>query len=244
MPQTETVMRVHSYPGFYSHGISIRDWYPWWNLALDGRLRSPDYLALVDEGLAAAHTPIRDIPIESLRHRGTPQGVLSPRASWYVWAAAEVRNRGEIGIGLDNPVQLPQDQLDRIVRIGDIELEFEARRREVNPDAASRLSSLYVADDTSPGHAHIRQMLGPDVLILRVAIPAALRVSKVDTAWFERYLQNPRPEFIDQYWASTPASHDCSTWEYLVDGMIQVDDPDLLSYIRTHGAHLSLAPPE
>lgn len=242
MPTTAPTMTISSYPGHYSHGINIRDWYPCWNLALDGCLRSPDFAAHCDPGLAAVHTSIRDIPIKSLRKFGTSHGVLSPRASWYVWAAAVVRNRGHIEIGLHNPTQLSRDDLERIVRIGDIELEFEAFRRDINPDAPSRLSSLYAADDTSLGHAHIRQMLGPQALILRVSIPAALRVTKVDTAWFDRYVDNPNPEFIRQYWRSVPSFQDCTTWEYLIDGMIQVDDPDGLAYIRKHGAHLALVP--
>jgi len=225
------------YPGRFIHGINIYDWYPCWNLALCGRLWSPDFAALCDPGLAAAHVPLRDVSIQSLRTGGIPQGVPTPRATWYVWAAAWVRRGGHIGIGLENTQWEPPERLDKILKLGDIELSFEDIRRKVLPDGASRLASLYVADDSDLGRAHVRKMLGATVHILKVTIPLALRVTKCDTRWFELYYQDPKPEYVESYWSSTAFDDLTPTWEYLVDGMIEVDDPAGLKYIREFGAH-------
>ena len=224
------------YPGRYVHGINLGDWYPCWNLALAGRLWSPDFMALADPGLAASHQSLRDVPIDVLRTTGVPQGVPTPRATWYVWAAAWVRRGGQVGIGTENTRWLPQQNLDKIIRLGDIELSFEEARRRILPDGASRLASLYVADDSDAGRAHVRSMLDEDIYILRVTIPLALRVTKVDTKWFELYCGDPKSEYLERYWSSAPFNAAAPTWEYLVDGMIEVDDPASLEHIRKFGA--------
>jgi hypothetical protein len=79
-------------------------------------------------------------------------------------------------------------------------------------------------------------MLGPGVFLLRVRIPAAIVVTKVDTAWFDAYLARPQPEYIENYWRSVPYSKAVPTWEYLVEGVIEADDPKALKYLREHGA--------
>jgi hypothetical protein len=228
------------YPGKFIHGIDLGDWYPCWNLALCGRLSSPDFAALCDPGLAASHRPLRDVPIDVLRVSGVPQGVPTPRATRYVWAAAWVRNGGHVGIGVDNTQWLPKGDLEKILALGDTELAFEEVRRKVLPDGASRLASLYVADDSETGRAHVRRMLGWNVRILKVIIPLCLRVTRVDTKWFELYCREPKVEYIEKYWSSAPFDPPSPTWEYLVDGLIEVDDPEGLSYIRSHGAHLNI----
>lgn len=225
------------YPGRFIHGINIGDWYPCWNLALAGRLWSPDFAALADPGLAAAHQPLRDVPIEVLRTSGVPQGVPTPRATWYVWAAALVRRGGHVGIGAGNTKWLPSAELDKILRLGDIEVAFEEVRRNLLPEGASRLASLYLADDSDVGRAHVRAMLGVDILILRVTVPLALRVTCVDTKWFDLYCHDPKPQYIENYWSSVPADPAAATWEHLVDGMIEVDDPQGLAQICEFGAH-------
>jgi hypothetical protein len=174
--------------------------------------------------------------IEVLRTTGLPQGVPTPRATWYVWAAAWVRRGGHVGIGTENTRWLPQHNLDRILRLGNIELSFEEARRHILPDGASRLASLYVAEDSEPGRAHVRSMFDADIHLLRVTIPLAMRVTKVDTKWFELYCLDPKPEYIEKYWTSTPSSGSALTWEYLVDGMIEVDDPASLEHVRKFGA--------
>lgn len=225
------------YPGRFVHGVNISDWYPCWNLTLAGRLWSPDFTALTDPGLAAVHQPLRDVPIHVLRTTGVPQGVPTPRATWYVWAAAWVRRGGHVGLGTENTQWFPQEDLDKILRLGNIELAFEEARRKLLPDGASRLASLYLADDSDLGCTHVRAMLGGNILILRVTVPLALRISRVDTKWFDLYCHEPNPEYIEKYWSLAALDPAAPMWEYLVDGMIEVDDPEGLAHIREFGAH-------
>ena len=140
-----------------------------------------------------------------------------------------------MGIRSENTRWLPKPNLDKILRLGDIELSFEEVRRRILPDGASRLASLYVADDSDVGRAHVRSMLGADIHILAVTIPLSLRVTKVDTKWFELYCHDPKPQYIEKYWSSEQCNAAAPTWEYLGDGMIEAD-PASLEHVRKFGA--------
>lgn len=226
--------------GHFIHGVDLDDWYPCWNLALSGRLSSPDFFATVDPGTAAVHGRIRDTPIEDLRTKGLPSGIPTPRAAWCVFAAAVARNGGSVGIGTTNTEWLSAEDLDMFRRRGDIELAFEECRRSVAPDAPSRLSSLYIAEDSPAGRTHVRQMLGEHIHVLRVTVPIAVRVHRADTQWFDRYCRDPNPLYIENYWRSVRAGGDSETWELLVDGVVQADDPAGLDHLRQFGAHLKI----
>jgi hypothetical protein len=232
------MVEIKPYPGDFIHGININDWYPCWNLALCGRLYSPDFAALCDPGLAASHRCVKDLSIEALKQAITPIGVVSPRAAWYVWAAAIIRSGGHVGIGSIDTKWLPKSEMDRIVRIADIELAFEEVRRYIAPNAVSRLACIWVAENTSIGKAHILSMLGSNILILKVTIPSATGVSKVDTSWFDLYWKNSKQECIENYWQGVALDPNVPKWEYLVDGVVEVNDPEGLEKIRKEGGHL------
>lgn len=200
---------------------------------------APDFAAMCDPGLRAAHKSVRDVSVDFLRVNGLPQGTMTPRASWYIWAAALIRRGGHVGIGMENTQWLPREKLDRILALGDIELELEETRRKVAPEEASRLCALWVAEDSEAGESHVRAMLGPDVLVLRVSIVAAIRFTRVDTTWFDLYCQSRKAEYANKYWSGTACDRG-PKWEFLVEGCIEAIDPEQLEYIRTHGAHLEL----
>jgi hypothetical protein len=235
------MIETKPYPGDFIHGINLNDWYPCWNLALCGRLYSPDFAALCDPGLAESHRCVKDLSIQALKQSGTPMGVLSPRTSWYVWAAAIIRSGGHVGIGNIDTNWLQKEEMDKIVLIGDIELAFEETRRNIAPNAVSRLACIYVAENTFIGQEHIRSMLGPNILILKVTIPNATGVSKVDTSWFDKYCDDPNQKYIEQYWQAVALNSNVPKWEYLVDGVIEVNDPQGLEKIRKQGDHSTLS---
>jgi hypothetical protein len=224
-------------PGRFIHGVDLEDWYPCWNLALSGRLYSPDFAASLNPNLADSHRAIRDVPIEELR-AGLPVGTPTPRAVWQLGAAAIVRSGGKVGIGVNHTQWCSPERADQLRASGDVELAFEAGRRQFRPEAPSRLSCLYLAEDSDSGRAHVRAMLGPGIHLLRVAIPWVARVARVDTAWFDAYCRHPDPIFVQNYWQAVPKNPSSSTWEILLDGGIQVDDPEGLKHLKSQGAHL------
>lgn len=227
-------------PGHFIHGVDLDDWYPCYNLALSGRLLSPDFLAVVDPGVAATHRRIRDTPLEELRDKGLPVGAPTPRATWCVFAAAIARSGGRVGIGTTHTQWFSTQEAESFRKRGDIELAFEESRRSIAPDAPSRLSSLYVAEDSEAGRTHVRRMLGKHIHIVRVSVPVAARAHRGDTAWFDHYCLSPNPAYIENYWRSEPAGSDSGTWEILVDGVVQVDDAAGLEHLRKVGAQLTV----
>jgi hypothetical protein len=202
--------------GYFLHGVNLDDWYPCWNLALSGMLTSPDFMASIEPGFSGRHHRIRDATLEELRTIGLPRGVPTPRAVSSLFAGA-----------------VPTQDVSR----HRIELAFESGRREVAPEAPSRLSSLYLAEDSEAGRAHVRDMLGPDIHILRVVVQVAARTHLGDTRWYDLYCKDPDPTFIVKYWQSVPSGSDPATWEILIDGQIRVEDKEGLEHLRVHGAH-------
>lgn len=223
--------------GYFLHGINLDDWYPCWNLALSGTLTSPDFMASIEPGFSSCHQRIRDVPLEELRMAGLPRGMPTPRAVWALFAGTVASRGGHLGMGIGNTRWLPRSETDECVSRREVELAFEQGRREVAPEAPSRLSSLYLAEDSDVGRTHIRNMLGPDMHILRVVVAAAVRVHRADTRWYDRYCAERDPNYITNYWQSLPAGSDPATWEILLDGQIRAWDEEGLEYIKNHGAH-------
>lgn len=111
-----------------------------------------------------------------------------------------------------------------------IELDFEAKRRLVSPESPSRLECLYVADNENT----IRQIFPNDqnLIILKVIIVEALRFKKADYKWIDRYRDETNLQYIEDYWLSRQCDEGVNNWEYLVDGLIMVDDPEGIGALR------------
>ncbi len=104
-----------------------------------------------------------------------------------------------------------------------LELEFEVGRRKISPESPSRLDCLYVADNEDT----IRQMFLDDanLIILKVNIVEALRFTKADYKWYDKCYAEWNPQYIENYWRSIQCDEGANNWEYLVDGLIMVNDP-------------------
>lgn len=125
-----------------------------------------------------------------------------------------------------------------MLRLGDIEIAFERRRRVVAPNAASRLTSLYAVEHSKDGRSVIDRMFprGSDRLILTVSLVAAIRVTRVDSAVYETYRKCVSDEVIDNYWSGLPSETRRPRWEFLLEGMLRVDDEKGMRKVRQFGA--------
>lgn len=137
----------------------------------------------------------------------------------------ELRRNGQ------NQGGLTPRAIERLNNFSDsIELEFEEARRRISPESASRLDCLYVADNKET----IRQMFpnDPNLIILKINIVEALRFTKVDFKWMEKYYDEMNRQDIENYWLSVPYDNETNNWEYLVDGLIMLDDPEGIETLR------------
>ena len=112
------------------------------------------------------------------------------------------------------------------------------------PKAASRFSSIWLAERTPEDEALIRAMLdgGAHIFIALVRITHRLALTRADARWFDDFLNFVKEQFIQNYWTGVPHK-DGPLWEYLLDGSIELESAGDPTYIRTHAAKLSGAGP-
>lgn len=205
-------------PSIFIHAIDPDDTMAVHSLGLIKSLTSAEYGPRAPDGRS-----IRDIPLDELA-RVTSLGTMSPRAAWYVWAAAIIRGGGHVGIGVEPyPTRwATKDAEEKFVRIGDMELEFEKVRRALAPNAPSRLSCLWIAEDSPAARSGVEKMFGGRRKILKVRVPHAQRLVNADHAWIDEYMNTSDLSAIENYWKSVPhPAHEF--WEFLLDGRIELD---------------------
>jgi len=216
-------------------------WYPILQFSENGFLPSPDYIASQDSNFAEKHTSIRNIKIENLRTGDEGLGGLTPTAGDYVVLARKLR-RGAKGLRVDK---------DKILRRSEIELEIEECRRKYAPNAVSRLNCIYLVDDEKVLH----NMFGDVSMdyVFKVKICQQLNYSKVDVQWYHMYSESrsissddvdywsiDNEECLKKYWTSVPFDERVNNWEYLVDGLIGLENPKDLKRIQAMRKDLRL----
>jgi hypothetical protein len=222
-------------PGRYLHGVHLQDLARWNNFVQVGWHFASGWAEL-DPAFAGLET-VRETSIAKLRD-DPPANVTTAFAGSTVYTAALIRRFGRVGRGVEHTVWLTEAEKQGCLAAADVELLFEKERRRTAPDAASRLASLFVVDDTPAGERHLREMLGasPDIMALRVEIPAAIRFTKADTRWLEAAWKDPEVELAEQYWAGTRFSAEEDRWEYLVEGILRMTSKKQLVKLRQAGA--------
>lgn len=242
-----SVVRLAGLPGTYFHAVDLTNGFVCNNLRVaGGKLYSPDCLALLEPGgLGSAHTSLRDTPIEILRHT-PPPGVVTPRSAQVISVAA-LRRRG-------TPVWqgdrlLPYEDRGSELRISEQEVAFESVRRRVAPQAASRLSCLWVAEDSDAGRENIAAMMEeeeelgtPPRHVVRVRVPCALRFTRVDVAWWDAVVWQADERIVEdcavQYWSGRARKPEAPRWEWLVEGVIELVDSIDFEVVQRDGARL------
>jgi len=70
-------------------------------------------------------------------------------------------------------------------------------------------------------------------------ITGSFNFTKAAEVWFDAYWQEPNPDYIDKYWLGACKYTNRQTWEYLVDGMIETNDPEGMEHLRKHGVNIA-----
>jgi hypothetical protein len=132
--------------------------------------------------------------------------------------------------------QLMPDE-ERAIKLADIEIAFEEGRRKYNYGAPSRLSCLYLADNDLDGRTMLQNMLGISFrrpLIVEVAVLNKMELVKADHRWLDTmYLNDPKEEYIQNYWTEVPLDKKPS-WEYLLEGTIIMTNQQQIQEIEEH----------
>ncbi|MCI5070140.1 hypothetical protein [Acidovorax sp.] len=211
--------------GKFLHGLSkanARDGSFLWNVRMgNGRFFSIEAAGKFDPSLSKTHRSMNDIPIEQLRadehfcEDNFDGHIFSQRFARWVWPAGIYQNKGLSSSDGESAWR-------RIIETSDRELEFERLRRQFAPSVPSRLSCVYLAHGTDAGRAAIHAMLyQPE--IFEVRIECCLAACVVDSAWYDLYLNNPKLEYIENYWRLMAHPTE-SRPEILIDGVFHLSN--------------------
>lgn len=124
---------------------------------------------------------------------------------------------------------------EKLLYKSDMELAFESVRRDVCFWAPSRLSGFYLVSDDMNDRLNLRTMFSREdrkSLLVEVKTTALMTMIKVDYRWVEQYHEDPKAEYIVNYWNSKPFCDNSTTWEYLYEGMLEASNSDQLEYLK------------
>jgi hypothetical protein len=131
-------------------------------------------------------------------------------------------------------LEITEEQANRIVRTAEFELALEQQRRVVRPEAPSRLSCVFVAEDTPAGRTYAQTLATMQGFVMIVEVPFALRSARVDAHWLGDSLDPLSDDAMRGYWSGEAQSDHEPLWEWLVDGVIKCVDPEQFELLRAH----------
>jgi len=145
---------------------------------------------------------------------------------------------GWIDMGYDTiwSNQIPGREED-ILKISEHEIEFELTRRQCAPSAPSRITCLFMVEDTIEGRIYLSKIYDkPDKrrhnpLLLKLGIVHKDRLLKADSNWFTLYNTEQREEYISNYWHGKAS--DNPEWEILFEGMVGLRNNNQKSLLKT-----------
>ena len=112
----------------------------------------------------------------------------------------------------------------KLLRISEMEIEFELGRRLYAPDSPSRLTCLFMVNDSLEGQILLSKMFGNNKsgrykpLLLSLGILLKDKIAVADSNWFEKYAIAQDDKYIEAYWSGF-VSED-PKWETLFEGMV------------------------
>ena len=201
-----------------------------WNFSLGGT-RSSIGAVNAYEGQARPH----EVDLELLTRLPSewPPMVLSGFLLT-VWKGAIVRNGLRLGQGVDPyPTRwATPEEAEQALRAADRELALEAARRRHVQSAPSRLSCLWLADNTIRGRNWVESMLGPKSFLFEVRVLQCSSLARCDARWLDRVYRDPADsEATVGYWSGEARDED-PLWESLLEGQIASSNPAELSRLR------------
>ena len=153
-------------------------------------------------------------------------GISSPRM-WLIYKASLYRK-------LDRTLT-SEEQI--IVKKAELEITFEKIRRLINFGAPSRLSCIYLVDNSIDGRIVLQNMFVDyfiNPFIVEVDILNQMELTKCDQRWLEKYYDEPNNEFVKNYWDGVAFNEKCASWEYLLEGTIILTNLEEAKLIDEH----------
>lgn len=217
----------------YIHAINLNDIVPCLNIRIGGCLYTPDVVALFEpEGIGKNYTSVASLTDEALINGDFGESTITPRAGYVVLQGSMIRKGMIITDGYNKVKNYTDEDRAHIVYIADVEIAFERVRRECYPEHPSRLSCIYIAENSEMGRNLIVEMLGIKT-VLTANIKHQLGLAKVNVTWFENYCANPDEKLIHNYWQGLNCNEN-NRWEYLLNGVLEFTK-ESIDLVKQHG---------
>lgn len=217
--------------GHFFHGVNLNDWVVVNNLRVsNGKLLSTEFGGLVDPGLAETYRPIGSVPIDELATGWVEGNVASPRLGRFLYPAGVLKFDGEVVDEQGVPWPNTAAARRRIIETANAEIVFEATRRELAPEAPSRLTCIWLAEGSDAGRAVIQSMLR-DTFICKLHVPFCLQYTVADAGWFDDYLNHADSRYTENYWLRVKHPRH-SLPEILVEGIVQLTEQSEIDHIK------------
>ena len=143
----------------YLHAIDLKNPIVCHNIRFTQRLTSVDFAGQVDPGLSATHRCVGDISVAELREGFLEGNVISARMGSWVLPGVLLEAGLTLVDGFDVPIDVAESTRQRVIDTMKIELAFEEGRRLHAPNAPSRLSCIFLVENSAAGRAYIANML-------------------------------------------------------------------------------------
>lgn len=183
---------------------------------------------------------ITEIPISELRDKFHDLNIgLGSMRSMLLFQGSIIRSGLDLGFGLENPIFLDRSHYPQILERSENELRFEEIRRLVAPNAPSRLTCIFAAEDTFEQRLHLGQMLGyikrPYILKFRPKV--VLNAFVADSSFYDLYAETKDIKHIVSYWKGIKnPSADKNSHEILYEGVLEAIDDEEIEHVRNFGA--------
>jgi hypothetical protein len=215
----------------YKHVLDLSNKLKCLNLAHSERLYSLFAQQIIIDYANPINNP-RNLSETDLRNC-LPGTVPAPANPWMVFLYKAAFNR--------EYNQQVTEVTAEIERRAEAEIQFELRRRLINDSAPSRLSALYLAEDSFDGGIMLHNMFRNSFSqpkVLQVSILDNLALFKADHRWYEDYHETGSEQSIDNYWSGLSFDEQNLSWEYLLEGSISLvnaeDFDELVMHAHEH----------
>ena len=171
----------------------------------------------------------RNMDIEQLERlpEDSIYGINSPKM-YYIFKKSLLSNK---------PTAELSDREKKEIRIADTEITFERIRRDIAYDFPSRLSSLYLVENSDLGRSILSGMFAHSSVepyVVEVDIINQFALCRCDSAWVDKYNEDPQEAFVTNYWQGISFDDHYPRWEFLLEGSVAMTNADEYSHIQRH----------
>jgi hypothetical protein len=220
----------------YIHCIDLTNPVTCWNIVKTKQLWS--YRATLNTVFFPSKN-ILEIPISDMYDKfHTLQIGLGSHRGALIFQGSLIRSGMYLAFGMERPKTLDPKFYPKILELSDAEIQFEKIRREINSELPSRLTSIFIAEDSYEARIHLSEMLSHirQPYIVNVSFENPISLFRADSKFFEEYVKSKDRKIIEKYWNGEKFSQDSQYhWEYIFEGVLDIKSEEQLADIKKFG---------